>query len=162
MNIKKIIILFIVLFIDQLTKYMICINDSYLTVIDKFFYIDYTSNQGAAFSILSGHSIILILLTVVICIFLYHIMYSYKDNKLNNLAFGLLYGGILGNFADRVFVGYVRDFLSFKFGPYYFPTFNIADSAIVIGVILLIISTIKEEGEKRGNKSRGSKRKKTR
>jgi signal peptidase II len=89
-------------------------------------------------------------------------MYSYKENKLNNLAFCILFGGILGNFLDRIFVGYVRDFISFKFGNYYFPTFNIADIAIVIGVILLIISTIVEEMTKNGNKSRRSKRKKTR
>ena len=162
MNLKKIIILFIVLLIDQITKYMICMNDSFITVIDNFFYIDYTSNTGAAFSILSGHSIMLIVLTIIVCVMIYHIMYSYKENKLNNLAFGILFGGILGNFLDRIFVGYVRDFISFKFGNYYFPTFNIADIAIVIGVILLIISTIVEEMTKNGNKSRRSKRKKTR
>ena len=89
-------------------------------------------------------------------------MYSYKDNKLNNIAFGVLFGGILGNFLDRLFVGFVRDFISFKIGNYYFPTFNIADMAIVIGVILIIISTIIEERNKNGNKSRRSKRKKTR
>jgi signal peptidase II len=137
-------------------------SDSYIPVIDNFFYIDYASNTGAAFSLLSNHSIMLILLTIVICVMIYHMMYSYKDNRLNNIAFGILFGGILGNFLDRVFVGYVRDFISFKFGNYYFPTFNIADAAIVVGVILVIISTIIEERCKNGNKSRRSKRKKTR
>nr|MCR4581505.1 signal peptidase II [Bacilli bacterium] len=67
-----------------------------------------------------------------------------------------------GNLADRLFIGYVRDFISFKFGNYYFPTFNIADMAIVIGVILLIISTIKEELSKRGSKSSRKSKRKTR
>ena len=162
MNLKKVIVLFIILLIDQLTKYFICMSDLYIPVIDNFFYIDYASNTGAAFSILSNHSIMLILMTIVICVMIYHMMYSYKENNLNDIAFGILFGGILGNFLDRVFVGYVRDFLSFKFGSHYFPTFNIADSAIVIGVILVIISTIMEERDKNGNKSRRVKRKKTR
>ena len=162
MNNKKICITFIVLLIDQILKAIISASDIYIEIINNFFYIDYASNQGAAFSILSGHNIILSVLTIIISLLLYHIMYSYKDNKLNNFAFGILFGGILGNFLDRIFVGFVRDFISFKIGNYYFPTFNIADMAIVIGVILIIISTIIEERNKNGNKSRRSKRKKTR
>ena len=68
----------------------------------------------------------------------------------------------LKNGKDFKIVGYVRDFISFKFGSYYFPIFNIADMAICIGALLLIISTIKEELNKDGNKSRRSKGKKTR
>jgi len=162
MNNKKICITFIVLLIDQILKAIISASDIYIEIINNFFYIDYASNQGAAFSILSGHNIILSVLTIIISLLIYHIMYSYKDNKLNNFAFGILFGGILGNFLDRIFVGFVRDFISFKIGNYYFPTFNIADMAIVIGVILIIISTIIEERNKNGNKSRRSKRKKTR
>ena len=162
MNIKKIIVSVIVLLIDQVLKGIISGADTYKTIINDFFYIDYSSNTGAAFSILSGHNIILIVTTIIICIFLYHIMYSYKDNRLNDISFGLIYGGILGNLLDRMFVGYVRDFISFKIGNYYFPIFNIADMAIVIGVILLIISTILEEMNKNGNKSRRVKGKKTR
>ena len=160
MNIKKIIILFIILLIDQVTKYLVAMNDTFISVINNFFYIDYTSNTGAAFSILSGHNIILILISLVMCVVLYHFMYSYREGKLTNLAFGMLFGGILGNLADRLFIGYVRDFISFKFGNYYFPTFNIADIGITVGVLLLFIVTIKEELSKRGNKSRRpSKRK---
>ena len=162
MNYKKIIYAFIVLLIDQTVKYIVGMNDVYLPVIDNFFYIDYASNTGAAFSILSGHNIMLIILTLVLGVMMYHIMYSFKESRLNDISFGILFGGILGNLADRVFVGYVRDFISLKFGSYYFPTFNIADMAIVISAILLIISVIIEEVAKNGNKSRRSKRKKTR
>ena len=162
MNYKKISISFIVLLIDQILKVIISNSDTFITVIDDFFYIDYASNNGAAFSLLSGHNIILIVLTIIISLLIYHIMYSFKDNMLNDISFGLLFGGILGNLLDRVFVGYVRDFISFKFGNYYFPTFNIADMAIVIGIILLIISTILEEKDKHGNKSRRRQKGKTR
>ena len=162
MNYKKIIYIFIVLLLDQATKCIIGTSDFFYEVIPDFFYIDYASNSGAAFSILSGHNIALVLLTIALFVMIYHIMYSYKDNKLNNAAFGLMFGGILGNLADRVFIGFVRDFISFKFGDIYFPTFNVADMAICIGALLLIISTIKEELNKDGNKSRRSKRKKTR
>ena len=162
MNYKKIIYIFIVLLLDQATKCIIGTSNFFYEVIPDFFYIDYTSNTGAAFSILSGHNIILVLLTIALCVMIYHIMYSYKESKLNNAAFGLMFGGILGNLADRLFIGYVRDFISFKFGSVFFPTFNVADMAICIGALLLIISSIKEELNKDGNKSRRSKRKKTR
>ena len=162
MNYKKIIISIIVLAIDQILKAIISASDTFITVIDNFFYIDYSSNTGAAFSILSGHNVMLIIITIILTVMLYHFMYSYKDNTIISLAFGLLFGGILGNLLDRVFVGYVRDFISLKFGSYYFPIFNIADMAIVIGVTLLVISTIIEEMNKRGNKSRRRQKGKTR
>ena len=160
MNYKKIICLFIVFFVDQILKYIISINNTSIAIIDNFFYIDYSSNTGAAFSILSGHNILLIVVSLILCVVLYHFMYSFKDNKYNSIAFGILFGGILGNLADRLFVGYVRDFISFKIGSYFFPTFNIADMAIIIGVVLIGISSIKEELSKRGNKSRGRKKRK--
>ncbi len=84
-------------------------------------------------------------------------MYSYEENKLNDLSFGLLIGGILGNFADRIFCGFVRDFIVIKIFSYNFPVFNIADITIVVGVLLLVISTIKGE-IKSGNKSRRRKK----
>ena len=76
---------------------------------------------------------------------IYRYMYNFKQNKRNNIAFGLIIGGIVGNLIDRVFLGYVRDFLSFKIFSYNYPIFNFADIFIVIGVFLLIIAILKGE-----------------
>ena len=72
-------------------------------------------------------------------------MKTFKNNTRNHIAFGLVYGGIIGNFIDRIFIGYVRDFIDVRIINYHYPVFNIADSAIVIGIILLIIAIIKKE-----------------
>ena len=154
MNYKKIIFIVIVLLLDQISKYFIAVNNVFVTIINDFFYIEYATNKGAAFSILSGQNILLIIITLVLIYVIYRIMKSYKEGIINDISFGLLYGGILGNLFDRLFLGYVRDFISFKFGNYYFPTFNTADTGIVIGAAILIVATIVEEVKNRGNKSR--------
>ena len=79
---------------------------------------------------------------------LFNYIKDFKENKRNIVAFSFIFGGILGNLCDRLFLGYVRDFLSFKVFGYFFPVFNIGDSLIVIGVILLLIAIIKGEDKK--------------
>ena len=114
---KKIyIISFIVLIFDQVSK-IIC--DLYLPlnkeniIIDNFFSIMYVQNEGAAWSILTGKRILLILIGVASLYLLNSFVSDFKKSKINNIAFGLLIGGILGNLLDRIFLGYVRDFLYF-------------------------------------------------
>ena len=81
---------------------------------------------------------------------LIHFMFNFKVNTRNTIGFSLTLGGIISNLADRMFLGYVRDFLDFTIFGYDYPIFNIADIAIVTGVILLIIAIIK--GEDKGAK----------
>lgn len=144
------------LFIDQITKILINIfiglNEK-ITVIKNFFYLQPLENYGAAWSIFNYKVEILIVASIIALAIITRYMYSFKENKRNNLAFGLLLGGIVGNLIDRVFLGYVRDFLSFKIISYQYPIFNLADVFIVIGVFLLIIAIIKGE-DKNENSSR--------
>ena len=153
---KKIIYLsFIVLIIDQISK-ILC--DLYLKlnkpipIIKGFFNINYVQNEGAAWNLFSGQRFILIIIGLVAIYVLYKFIKDFKENRRNTLAFSLLLGGILGNLLDRIFLGYVRDFLDFNIFGYNYPIFNISDICIVLGVILLIIASIK--GEDYGSSSR--------
>ena len=156
MNKKILIIGIVTLLIDQITKIIIDLAlkiDETVSVIKNFFYITRVSNTGAAFSILEGKTILLSIVSVIAVILLLRYMKDFKNNKLVNLSFGLLLGGIIGNFGDRLFLGYVRDFLKFNIFGYNYPVFNIADATIVIGVILLIICMIRGD-EISGNSSK--------
>ena len=66
-------------------------------------------------------------------------------NKHNTIAFGLVFGGLLGNLFDRIFHGYVIDYLDFKLINYNYPVFNLADTALVIGIVMLIVAIVKGE-----------------
>jgi len=141
---KKISLISIAVFIiDRITKILITNNFSLNVrnkVIDKFFYITNCHNTGAAFSIFSGNILFLILITLIV---MYLIYKSLKNkNNISNLlviSYGLLLGGIIGNLFDRIFYGYVIDFLDFVIFKFDFAVFNVADMAIVIGAIMLLI-----------------------
>ena len=145
---KKMIILTIVfIFIDQISKGLVNIymnlNDS-ITLINNFFNLTYVHNYGAAFSMLSGARYIFIFITIIALNLIY--LFFIKDKKLNNLEiviYSMLLAGIIGNLIDRILFGYVLDFLDFNIFGYDFAIFNIADSFIVVSVILLIILEVK-------------------
>ncbi len=140
---------FIVLLIDQLVKLIIknalSLNQEVI-VIKNFFSIHYLQNEGAAFSIFQNKTLFLIL-TALICLVIL-IIYIQKENSLNKIStisLGLLLAGISGNLIDRLIYKKVIDFLSFTIFNYDFAVFNIADIAITIGALLLLINCIKEE-----------------
>lgn len=131
-----------ILTLDQITKMFM---DKKETIIPGFFSLNPVNNFGAAWSILSDKTIFLILSSIVILIVLLRYQSYFKMNKKNKIAFGLLYGGLLGNLLDRIMFGYVRDFFDFVIFGYDFPVFNIADASLVIGMILMIIAILKGE-----------------
>ena len=138
-----IILSLIFLIIDQITKILVIkilpLSGS-IEIIKNFFYIIPTNNTGAAFSILLGKRIFLIVVAILIIgILLYYIKKNKVDGKLNIIAFSLIIGGSLGNLIDRIVRGYVVYFISIKLGSYNFPIFNVADTLIVVGVFLLLI-----------------------
>ena len=138
-----IILSIIFLIIDQITKILVVnsiVPGENIEIIKNIFSIIYTNNTGAAFSILLGKRIFLIVVAILIIgILLYYIKKNKVDGKLNIIAFSLIIGGSLGNLIDRIVRGYVVDFISIKLGSYNFPIFNIADTLIVVGVFLLLI-----------------------
>ena len=136
----------IVILLDQLTKQWVRTSFSYSDsqpVIDGFFNLVYVRNDGAAWNILSGHSLFLILISLAVLLFLVVYRRSFlEDQLLHRVLFGLMVGGIVGNLIDRIRFGWVTDFLDFEFGTYHYPSFNIADSAICIAVGLYIITNL--------------------
>lgn len=150
MSKKMILYIFLFTFIDQISKNLININMSVNQSINitKNFNLTYVYNDGAAFSILKGHQLLFIMITIIALNLIY--ISFIKDKELKNnemIIYSLLIGGIVGNLIDRVLYGYVIDFLDFKIFGYNFAIFNLADSFIVISVLMLLIKSI---GDKYG------------
>ena len=144
---KKILpISLLLVVIDQIVKIRV-INKMTLQqsiiVINNFFNITYVRNTGAAWSILSGNVLLLIMISVIALGVIYYYLIKDKElNKINIISYSMLIGGIIGNLIDRVVHGYVIDYLDFKIFNYNFPIFNIADALIVISIIIIGISLI--------------------
>lgn len=130
----------LVAIVDQLLKYLV-VNfldkTSPTVVIPNLFNLTYVENRGAAFGMLADARWIFITFTVLITIFLIYILFKKKiDNKLFLASVILIIGGGIGNLIDRIFLGYVVDYLSISFFP---PVCNFADYCITIGAVLLVI-----------------------
>ncbi len=133
----------VVFVLDQVTKFLIVVNlqtgtygpPGHIPIIPGFFNLVHVGNTGAAWSLLAGKSTLLALLaiTTLISIFFWRRSLGLRLKPVQ-ISFGLLCGGIIGNLLDRLVYGHVIDFLDFHFGNYIYPTFNIADSGICIGV----------------------------
>ena len=144
-----IILSIIFIIIDQVSKIIVVnnlTNNKSIEVIKSFFYLTYTNNKGAAFSILTGRRILLILVAlVVIGVLIYYVRKNKIEGKVNKIALSLVIGGSIGNLIDRILRGAVVDFIDVKIFGYNFPIFNLADTFIVIGVFLLIIEMFRKE-----------------
>ncbi|GAY76506.1 signal peptidase II [Sporolactobacillus inulinus] len=133
----------IILIIDQCSKGLVVHNMALgqsITMIPNFFYLTSIRNNGAAWSILEGQFVFFFIITaVVLIIVIYYMQTLGRKQPLLGTSLGLIIGGTLGNFVDRLFRGEVVDFLHFYLIRYNFPVFNLADSSLFLGVVLLII-----------------------
>lgn len=138
--------------LDQYTKYLVSLfitNGQEINVIKGFFRLINIKNYGAAFSILQNQRIILIGLPIIfIIIGEYLIIRNKNKSKLLKTSISLIIGGAIGNLIDRANLGYVIDFFDFNFGSYHYPAFNVADTFVTIGAILLAIYMIFIENKK--------------
>ena len=141
-----------VILLDQLTKQYIrsaFVYGESLPVLDGFFNLVYVRNDGAAWNMLSGHGLVLILISVVVLILLVIYRRSFlQEQFFHTVLLGLMVGGIVGNLIDRIRMGWVTDFLDFHIGTHHWPAFNIADSAICIAASLYIITNLLQKKEK--------------
>ncbi len=134
-----------ILILDLVTKYVFdaTLSDGRtVRVIPFLFNFKLTHNLGAAWGMLAGKQLFLIALSVIfLAIFIYYYVREKEKSWLLTITFAFLIGGCLGNLYDRIFVGYVRDFIQFDFWQS-FPIFNFADTFLTIGIAMFIIYLI--------------------
>ena len=152
------ITIFAVIILDQWTKLLVLSKFEYgesVQVIMDYFSLTYVRNTGAAFGFMASANpafrvpffLAVPIIAMVILGFLYRDLP--KESRWRSLALGLVTGGAVGNLIDRVRLGYVVDFLDFHYkNAYYFPAFNVADSAICVGVAILLLSTMEKTSKK--------------
>ena len=143
------VIIFLVIILDQITKYLaIGLKKGSIKVVKNFMELVYVENRGAAFGILQGKKIILVFFTFFIIATLCYFLYKSRSrlSTISKVSISLIIGGAIGNLIDRVFRHFVIDFISVTFpNGYEFPVFNVADIAVVCGTFLLIIAFVKTD-----------------
>jgi len=142
MNKKNIIVFstaLLIIFLDQLTKFLVKQNfqlNQSIPIINNILHLTYITNTGSAFGLFKSLNLIFVLFSIiVIVVIFYYLKKIIRNEKLLQFSVGLLLGGTIGNLIDRLFYGAVIDFIDFRV----WPVFNIADSAVTISVMLLII-----------------------
>lgn len=151
---RALLLVFMVVLLDQLSKIWVVINFGLyerLEIIPHFFDLTYITNRGAAFGILAGvdgvwrHYLFLILGGSALVLLVIFWRRMHQDHPFYGVALSLIAGGAIGNIVDRVRFGAVVDFLDFYVAGYHWPAFNIADSAIFVGVVIFIVTNYLEE-----------------
>jgi signal peptidase II len=142
----------LVIIIDQLTKRVVDTTMQLYQSIEliPYFQLTYLRNQGAAFSFLSGAGGwqrwffigLAVIASVFICIWLKKL---HRSQRWEAIAWALVLGGALGNLIDRILYGYVIDYLDVYVGDWHWPAFNVADSAITVGVVMLLLDSFRTQ-----------------
>ena len=138
--------------LDRIIKLLVksLVSAKEIVVIKNFFNITLAYNFGGAWSILNGYRWLLIFASIAALVLIYFVYRNERITRRRGLILGMLVGGIVGNLWDRIKYGYVIDYLAFNIFGYHFPIFNLADSLIVISIILLIIIEFKGGKHVRG------------
>ncbi len=138
------LIVLIILFFDRLTKIFATKNlplSESCPVIKGYFNLTLVHNRGAAFGILKNHLYLFVLTSIVAIALIFFDLHKHRHKKISlySLSLAFILSGAIGNLIDRLYFGYVIDFLDFRI----WPVFNIADSAITVGAVLLGWNVIK-------------------
>lgn len=133
---------------DQFIKHIVINNLKHfksVSIIDNFLRFTYVENRGAAFGILqNSHGLFIIMTVILLIVFIYSLFIRKLKSPLFMVASTLIIGGGLGNLIDRIYLGYVVDYIELSFFP---PVFNFADICVCIGAIVLIIYLFLEQNE---------------
>ena len=136
----KIILPILIVLFDQLTKFIVekYLYFNQIAVFDNILLFTYVQNRGGAWGIFNNIPLLFIILIPIVVIGLFLYVWRSK-NKLEIISICMIIGGALGNYIDRIFRGYVVDFIDFRI----WPVFNVADIFVVIGGVLLILGSIR-------------------
>jgi len=138
------IIVIAVLILDQLSKilalkYLVPVGD--IPIINNIFHLTYVENRGAAFGLFQNQKLFFVITTLLVLGFIWFYAHHNRLNKMMIVGLSLVAGGAIGNLIDRVRLGFVVDY--FNAVIINFPVFNIADSAVVVGAVLIGIFILK-------------------
>lgn len=143
------IISIVIILLDQLTKWLVTQNIGYGEIVPVFFWLDlnHIGNKGVAFSMfanLDSANVVFMLVAsfAIVAISFWLWKLGHKEGMLVHYAMLFVLGGACGNLIDRIKYGYVIDFIAVHYKDWYYPSFNIADSAITIGAALLVINIV--------------------
>ena len=134
-----------IIFLDRIAKFFfsetLSLGES-IPVIHHFLYMTLVHNTGIAFGLFKDQGVVFIIIPVIAIILLIFNIYYYQNNKhlsrMYIVALSLILGGAIGNLIDRIYCGYVIDFIDFRI----WPVFNIADSAITIGAVIILLKCL--------------------
>lgn len=146
----------LIIIADQITKYLVVQNIGVydtVRVIPKVLEFVYVKNTGAAFSILDNMTWLLGLISMAFCVLaVIFVIKKQPKDKMLLLSISMLVGGAMGNGIDRIFRGFVVDFIGTSFMN--FPVFNVADISITVGAVILIIYIMKKDAADMKNKEK--------
>lgn len=145
----------LILVLDQFTKKIILVAIPYREAVELFFWLDlvHVYNRGAAFSLFASaewSNIFLLTIGMIAILFFsfWLLRWGAKERWSDRLAISFILGGAAGNIADRLQFGYVVDFISVHYNDWYYPSFNIADSAISLGVVFILLGLVWKQKKK--------------
>ena len=145
-NISIIIIFFLIIFFDQLTKILVIKNFQLYESLSilPFFNLTFVVNYGFAFGFLNNPSLNQIIVILVIFSIIAYFLYLLIKTQDQFFRFSLIFviSGAIGNFIDRILYGFVIDFIDIYLGSYHWPAFNLADSSITLGFILIMFNIL--------------------
>lgn len=155
---RNVMLVILLLLIDQGSKGIMeaILTGKSITVIPNFFSLVFVTNTGAAWSIMQGNTLFLVILGIIAIFSLIFVMPTIKESIWKSISFTMLYAGIIGNLLDRAIFHYVKDFLKFTIFGYEYPVFNFADIFIVVGAILLIVAAWKGDIDERNKRRKRS------
>jgi signal peptidase II len=141
----------VVLILDQFTKQFFWHLGKNFDVIDGWLRITLVRNSGAAFGMFQGGRFFLVIASIIASVLILYLGQRLPEEaRAKRLYLGMILGGAVGNLVDRIYPGHVIDFLDMGIGSHRWPVFNIADSAVTVGGILLIITFSMSRDEKLG------------
>lgn len=135
----SIIISILIAILDQIIKFIIDKKVLFIEILPTLFNIHKVYNYGVAFSFLENKRYLILLFSLILIYFLFNLRKDLPKTKKYDILFGVILGGIIGNLLDRVFRGYVIDYLETFILGISFPIFNLADICITLGIIIMVL-----------------------